>query len=341
MLNLLRGSSPAGLRGMYPLASGIFRPLLGIYRRDILRLLGNLYCREWDINNWDVNNGDGLRADIMKSILDRYPEGYVTDSSNPSSDFRRNFLRNEILPLLESRWEGMHNAFLTSLELQGEAAAIVERNVAEVLRSERSRNGSLLSWATISNFPAPLTLIYHFGKDAGLSTATAREIADHIPEGEVCLTPGRRWILADGNEILTTPRGIELRRRKDRSYLTHLPAPEDITIEESEMSTPLMLRIKKAAPEEVYLPCPPEDYEWRTAIPGERIRLFPPYEKRTKLISDVYGENKVPTADRPHIAVLANRHTDETVWIPGLRRAGCDLILPDTPRVWHWSIPEV
>ncbi|MDE6559570.1 MAG: hypothetical protein K2K29_06765, partial [Muribaculaceae bacterium] len=206
MLNLLRGSSPAGLRGMYPLASGIFRPLLGIYRRDILRLLGNLYCREWDINNWDVNNGDGLRADIMKSILDRYPEGYVTDSSNPSSDFRRNFLRNEILPLLESRWEGMHNAFLTSLELQGEAAAIVERNVAEVLRSERSRNGSLLSWATISNFPAPLTLIYHFGKDAGLSTATAREIADHIPEGEVWLPPGRRWSLADGNELLTPPR---------------------------------------------------------------------------------------------------------------------------------------
>ena len=74
LLNLMRGAGVAGMRGMVPDTGEIIRPLLEVSRTEILH------------------------------YLESKGETYVTDSTNLISDYRRNFLRNEILPLLESRW---------------------------------------------------------------------------------------------------------------------------------------------------------------------------------------------------------------------------------------------
>ncbi|MDT8320011.1 MAG: tRNA lysidine(34) synthetase TilS [Xanthomonadales bacterium] len=80
-LNLMRGSGIDGLAGIPTLraldAGWVARPLLGVYRRE---LLGYLESRGVD---------------------------WVTDPSNRDVRFDRNFLRQEIFPLLESRWPGI------------------------------------------------------------------------------------------------------------------------------------------------------------------------------------------------------------------------------------------
>ncbi len=70
-LNLLRGSGVKGLAAM--------RPRRGIYVRPLL------YC---------------TKASILE-YLDSRGLGYVTDSSNLSNDYRRNALRNVIIPAIE------------------------------------------------------------------------------------------------------------------------------------------------------------------------------------------------------------------------------------------------
>ena len=80
-LNLMRGSGIDGLAGIPRLraleAGWVARPMLGVHRRELLAYL----------------TGRGV--------------DWITDPSNRDTRFDRNFLRQEIFPLLESRWPGI------------------------------------------------------------------------------------------------------------------------------------------------------------------------------------------------------------------------------------------
>lgn len=78
MMNILRGTGPDGLEGMRPVAqdTGVIRPLLRIYRRDIDYLLEN--------------------SDIPFRI----------DSSNDDENFLRNRVRKNLFPHIENRFNG-------------------------------------------------------------------------------------------------------------------------------------------------------------------------------------------------------------------------------------------
>jgi len=71
LLNLLRGSGVRGLRGMLPRNDFLVRPFLQATRQDM-----ESYCTEQNI-------------------------GFCTDSTNNNIEYKRNWVRKELLPLLE------------------------------------------------------------------------------------------------------------------------------------------------------------------------------------------------------------------------------------------------
>ena len=71
VLNLLRGSGSAGLAGMPARRGHVVRPLLGARRADV-----RAECTRWQLTPWE-------------------------DPSNDDLAFRRNWIRHEVLPLLE------------------------------------------------------------------------------------------------------------------------------------------------------------------------------------------------------------------------------------------------
>ncbi|TBT52011.1 tRNA lysidine(34) synthetase TilS [Vibrio parahaemolyticus] len=91
LLRLMRGAGVDGLASMRPtrdLGNGILaRPLLG-YSKDELMA----YAKENDLK-------------------------WVEDESNQSSDYDRNFLRNEVLPLLRTRWGNASSSISKSASL--------------------------------------------------------------------------------------------------------------------------------------------------------------------------------------------------------------------------------
>ncbi|MEE1365889.1 MAG: tRNA lysidine(34) synthetase TilS, partial [Muribaculaceae bacterium] len=90
LLNLFRGTGIDGLAAMTVDNGEILRPLLGVTRRQIEE-----YLRECGIK-------------------------YVVDSTNLESDYRRNFVRNELLPMIETRWPGARSALArTRQNLEG------------------------------------------------------------------------------------------------------------------------------------------------------------------------------------------------------------------------------
>ncbi len=107
LLRLLRGAGPVGLSGMprsRPLGAGILaRPWLALDRAAIVA--------------W---------AESERVV-------FVQDPSNDDSRFDRNFLRNEVLPLIEKRWPGYRQSLSRVAELQGEVSAdLLSQAVPEV-----------------------------------------------------------------------------------------------------------------------------------------------------------------------------------------------------------------
>ncbi len=188
LLNLLRGSGTTGLRGMLPDSNDILRPLLTVHRSEILD-----YLRERNLT-------------------------YVTDSSNLSSDYRRNFLRNDILPLLRSRWPGADKALDRSLELLRAENALVESALAAALPAPSSPaapnsptiSRSPLTTQAILSFPAPELLIRRYILPLSPRTTTAAEILAAVKAAK---SDVRRWQLPGGT--------VELRG----SLLRLLPTP--------------------------------------------------------------------------------------------------------------------
>ena len=101
LLQLLRGSGPAGLAGMAPLAplgrGWLARPLLG--------------CSRAALAAWAQQQG----------------LTWLDDPSNADRRLDRNFLRHEVLPVLQRRWPSVRTQLARASQHQAEAAGLLRR----------------------------------------------------------------------------------------------------------------------------------------------------------------------------------------------------------------------
>lgn len=164
-LNLFRGSGIRGLRGMMPDANGIIRPLLTTTRAEILQ-----YLKELD-------------------------QDYVTDSTNLESDYRRNYIRNELLPSIEARFPGVRKAMtLTIGNLRSDDGAL-ENAWKDI--EESMDNPDILPYRRISSEWMLHRWLGRYGCRANVS----REIADKLQDGRP--ETGKRWQAAEGYIVAT------------------------------------------------------------------------------------------------------------------------------------------
>ena len=161
-INLLRGCGTSGLKGMVEDNGTIWRPLLKSHRNRILE-----YIKENGLN-------------------------YIIDSSNLENDFRRNFLRNEIIPRLKKEWKGFDKAFDMTLRNINSENKIIEKAVSSALPTSTSP----LSVETILQFPDPQLLIRRFISDLSPFTTTPDEILMAIKANKPKI---KRWTLKKGS----------------------------------------------------------------------------------------------------------------------------------------------
>ena len=104
LLNLVRGSGPAGLAGIAEIRSfedgSLVRPLLPFAQKD-LRNYAALHDLSW-----------------------------IDDPSNADQQFDRNFLRREIMPRLASRWPDVGRRLQRSSRIAGDAATLLDELAA-------------------------------------------------------------------------------------------------------------------------------------------------------------------------------------------------------------------
>ena len=190
LLNLMRGSGPAGLAGIGRVrkfaAGWLVRPLLDV-PRSALR--------------------DYAAQHALQSIA---------DPSNVDQQFDRNYLRHEVLPRLEARWPNAARRIRRSATLAGDAAGLL----AELAAADASRLGDRPDRLAISGLrelsvPRQRNVLRHVVADLGLPMPGAVHVEQIVSE----LIAARD----DAQPLVAWP-GARARRYRDRLYL--LPADD-------------------------------------------------------------------------------------------------------------------
>lgn len=185
LLNLLRGSGPAGLAGIASrrrfAAGTLARPLLSFSRQAL-----HDYAVQQELR-------------------------WIDDPSNEDLAFDRNFLRHEVLPTIESRWPGAAERLFRSSLLAGDAAALL-RDLASIDAAGLGTRPDRLDLVALRGLPLARqrNVLRHAIRESGLATPSAAQlqrVLDEVVAARTDADPLLRW------------NGVEVRRYRDCLYL--------------------------------------------------------------------------------------------------------------------------
>lgn len=283
LLNLFRGTGIDGLVGMKVDNGKILRPLLQFTRKDIEEYL----------------NDEGI--------------GYVVDSTNLQSDYRRNYIRNVLLPELETRWTGIRKTLRRSqINLCG-VETFYKSKLSELL-AETDEN--FLSYDIIRKSPDKTTLLYEYFKNHGINDSIIKEMSVALAADDFV---GKRWLLTDC-EVVAERDGFHVLKDNEGQSFTI-----DYTCDELQMNEELARGIRGNKDQTViYLPKSIENYRFRHPQIGDRIS--PLGMRGSSLVSDILKDAKLTTKQRRNYWLLEEISTGEIIWLPGIKRSRHSLV---------------
>lgn len=192
LFRLLRGTGRTGLMGM-PVRRGPFvRPLLDISKEAILEYL----------------DGHGL--------------DFCVDSSNSNIDYRRNYIRQKLLPLIRKEINPSVDRALLSLEqLLSDEESYFERQTARIgKRLVTCTPGGKIELARrgYSRYDNALRrrVLRHILADFAGGTLPDRDSIERLDD--FCLKPGKRISLSNGIDATALPDRIVLHRREAEPF---------------------------------------------------------------------------------------------------------------------------
>lgn len=301
LLNALRGTGIAGLAGMQPRNGHIVRPML-----------------------------DCTRAQILDYLHDRGLE-FVTDSTNADSAFKRNHLRNNVLPVIGERFADPVGALARTAAHVADNLALYNLAVAELGRRYTRDDGSRIDVAAMrAAMPGRVgrMLLFEILKPLGYNYTQAANIFDAAADTTA------QFAAAD--TVATLSRGIVRLRARTGSDIdsqahrvslrADIVVPLNITVTERDISAFRPARDAGTA----YLDCRVLEgdpvFEIRRWRRGDRMRPFG--MTGTKLVSDIMAGARYTPEQKNSIWLLTRN--GQILWAIGLRASALYAVTPVT-----------
>ena len=309
LLNLIKGTGIKGIAGIPVRRNDIIRPILSLTKKEILDYL--------EVNRFE----------------------YRIDESNLSNDFERNFLRNEVIPLIQKNINpSFSNSVLnTSLNLQSLNAGLAEivGGLKSTVRIKRNKSVSI-----------PIEFI-NKGNDFIISY-TLKELIDEnfsvkIESGDLKKIISLAKKQSGKSEELSE-KLIALKERNEITIQKKLsiknPAEKKISIgNESEIDGKI-LSISKVKKDEVKIG-KTKNVEFISAdglnsffivrIWEQGDKFFPIGMQGSKKISDYLNDIKINYFEKKEQLVLENK--GNIVWVIGKRLDDRFKVTPNTKKV--------
>lgn len=304
-LNLLRGTGIAGLTGMAYRNGRIVRPMLDCKRVEIEQ-----YLRERNL-------------------------GYVTDSTNLQNDFKRNRLRNVILPMIEEQFPGASDAIaMTIANLQGNEEVYRSR-ISEIEKRYKKENIIEVARLVADEVGAE-TLLFELLRPCGFNATHVHDIVASIGQSGKRFYAGRCVVLLDRGRLILS--GVS-QENDSEEYIINLsenikyPINLDVSIIENEGKLSLKADANKAFFGAEILS---DDAVFKLRHWQQGDRLAPFGMKGTKKLSDIFSDAKLSIDEKSRVWLLTRN--DEIVWVLGIRASRHFAVTDTTKRVLQIEI---
>ncbi len=288
LLNLVRGTGLRGLRGIQPVHDGIIRPLLVVTRAEIEEF---------------------LRAE---------GQDYVTDSTNKETDFMRNKVRLELIPLLKE----LNPAACENIAHTAGVLCDVEKIVEESIRKQKeivfNEGAGSIDIKKLDSQKAPKYLLYEILKNYGFSSTQVEQIYENR-YGE----SGREFLSATSCVLVDRGQLIVSNRQEEKSTMMKIPEEglyridnqeSKLRIEKIDNADGVVSRDKNIATldaENISFPL-----ILRNVTAGDR---FHPFGMRgSRLLSDYMTDRKMNIYEKRRQLVLTDAN-DNILWVVGER----------------------
>ena len=298
LINLTRGSGLTGLTGIKPKNGNVVRPLLCVSREDIY------------------------------AYKENYGLEYVTDSSNSSDIYTRNFIRLKVIPLLEEINPSVKASLARTANHLYDASLIYNHSIEEARKVIIQNNR--LSISALLSFPAPATILYEMLKPYGVSRTVCESIFTILDKdsGKIFYSSTHR-LLKDRSDLL-----IDVLSGEDnRAYL--------INLEDDNVDLPVELKPEIVVIKEDYQIEKDRKFAYfdfdKLSFPlvlrhWQEGDWFVPFGmKGKKKISDYFSDKKFSLFDKEKTWLLCSGQ--DVIWIVGERTDNRYRIEKTTKRV--------
>ncbi|MBO7318588.1 MAG: tRNA lysidine(34) synthetase TilS, partial [Clostridia bacterium] len=290
MFNLIRGTGTKGLCGIPAKRGNIIRPLIECTRKEI-----EDYCEENSI-------------------------AYVTDSTNLSDDYSRNYIRHNIIPAFSKINESFENAISDTLETLRTENEYLESQKDALLRRARTADGY-----NICDFIFCESALRRRALADILSSYMSKDVEKrHIDLLDEAVISGQGKIEISKDLYIVVGGGIMCAKGEDKQCEKWLCKSENGTFD-----TPYgRYIIEKSS----------AGYKDKNSFDADKLqgelimssrrdgdRFYDKKRSNTKTLKKLFNEKKIPSAVRNSIAVL--RDGENILWIEGIGTDG--KYLPD------------
>ena len=298
LLNLMRGTGIRGLHGIRPKNGIVVRPLLCVERNEIIEYLEG--------------------ANI----------GYVTDSTNLKSDYTRNKVRLQILPLMRE----INPSIVSTLAQTAERMAGAEKIYDKAIEKGKERvmiNGNI-NLALLTAEPSPEALLHEILSPLGFNGMQSDDIMNNI-DGD----SGKEY--SSASHSIVRDRGMLLVEKKEGDIpRVNMPLPTEgtietpqgcIAIEQTAFDGKIDKRPSVAMLDRAKLRLP---LQVRNVATGDRFRPFG--MRGSKLVSDYLTDRKKSIIEKRNQLVVVDAQ-GEIVWLVGERVASTCAVTPATTDI--------
>ena len=297
LLNLLRGTGIKGLRGIRPRNGNIVRPLLCVGRSDIL-----------DYLKWRG-------------------EEYVTDSTNLTTDYTRNKIRLELIPLMAEINPSVLESLSATADRVADAVCVYENAMQDAVT--RVKSGNTIDITILRQEIAPQSVLHTILSPLGFNGTQIKEIAEAMDadSGKQFYTTG--WdLVKDRDSFVLT------QKKEQATQASELPANGTICTDSGTLTTHSGRFCGEISKErgiatldaaKVALPL-----TLRRTKTGDR---FAPFGMRgTKLVSDYLTDRKKSIIEKQRQLVVTDA-TGTIVWLVGERPSAPFCVKESTKEV--------
>ncbi len=284
-LNLARGTGVKGLGGIAPRNGAVVRPLLSCFRSEI-----EAYAREHDLH-------------------------FCVDSTNADNAYKRNFVRNEIVPMFKRLNPSFSATMMNNLNLLREANTFISATIQQQTSLvEQTADGCKISISELQKQPSMSLVLHELLSPYGFNQTITETILRQLNEesGKQFFSASHR-VIKDRKQLIVS----KISSQEETEFLIqendeHLTAPFEIQI--TQMTNIIIPTVKNTvALDYAKLHFPLTLRRWKS---GDWF--VPLGMKGRKKLSDFFTDNKFSLLDKERAWILVDG-TGDVIWIVGCR----------------------